>query len=70
MAADETKRHSDLLLVAKVPEHSTVVNKTVREAGLKGMERLFLVAVERQVLDQVQLSIRFRAFKRKRPVAD
>lgn len=50
MPADETKRHSDLLLVARVPAHSPVVNNTVREAGLKGMERLFLVAVERQVL--------------------
>lgn len=50
LPADDTKRHSDLLLVARVPPQSPVVNNTVREAGLKGMERLFLVAVERQVL--------------------
>lgn len=48
LPADETKRHSDLLLVARVPAHSPVANNTVREADLKGMERLFLVAVERQ----------------------
>ncbi|KAG0576466.1 hypothetical protein KC19_5G082400 [Ceratodon purpureus] len=48
LPADETKRHSDLLLVARVPPSSPVANNTVREAGLKGMERLFLVAVERQ----------------------
>ncbi|XP_024365164.1 probable sodium/sulfate cotransporter 3 [Physcomitrium patens] len=48
LPSDETKRHSDLLLVARVPPESPVANNTVREAGLKGMERLFLVAVERQ----------------------
>ncbi|GAQ88449.1 Na+/dicarboxylate [Klebsormidium nitens] len=48
LPGEDTKRHSDLLFVAKIRLDSPVANKTVLEAGLRSLERLFLVAVERQ----------------------
>ncbi len=49
LVGDDTKRHSDLLFVARVTPDSPAANNTVRGAGLKRLDRLFLVAVERQV---------------------
>lgn len=49
LPGDDTKRHSDLLFVARVKPESPAANSTVRAAGLKRLDRLFLVAVERQV---------------------
>lgn len=61
LPGEDTKRHSDLLFVAKVRPDSPVANKTVLEAGLRSLERLFLVAVERQVSQLSQtILLRFR----------
>lgn len=46
---DDTTKHSDLLFVARVPPLSPVVGRTIKEAGLTVVERLHLLAVERQV---------------------
>jgi hypothetical protein len=49
LVGDQTRRHSDLLFVARVKPGSPAAGSTVRGAGLKRLDRLFLVAVERQV---------------------
>ena len=49
LVGDQTRRHSDLLFVARVGPGSPAVGNTVRGAGLKRLDRLFLVAVQRQV---------------------
>lgn len=59
LPGEDTRRHSDLLFVARVRPESPVVNKTVLEAGLRSLERLFLVAVERLVCGNCCFGRRF-----------
>ena len=49
LVGDQTRRHSDLLFVARIGAGSPAAGNTVRGAGLKRLDRLFLVAVQRQV---------------------
>lgn len=45
----ETRRHSDLLFIARIPAASRAVGRTISNAGLQFMERVTLTAVERDV---------------------